>query len=179
MKEQIVEKLKNFLSERPSITEEFEVVYIMVELRKLLDRERERSASNSYSLVRFHADWALHTRKDHITPAMRKIMNNIDKAINIYPKNGNIDFLLMPEFRKELTKLLEEHDLPNEFCKNDAKWMNFVVALTQILADQPIVNPTDNIAEFRYVDVRKEGIMANIGFRGAKVGRSILLGFGL
>ena len=179
MKAQLVEKLKKFINERTSITEEFEVIYIMVELRKLLDRERGKNNSDSYSLVRFHADWALHTRKNRITSSMKKIMKNIDDAIDVYPKNGNIDFLLLPEFRKELTKLLKENDLPNEFCKNDSMWMSFMVALTQVLADQPIVNPTDNIAEFRYIDMRREGIMANIDFRGAKAGGSITVGFGL
>ena len=85
----------------------------------------------------------------------------------------------MPEFRNELTKLLEEYSLPTKFCKSDNEWMNFMVALTQVLADQPIVNPIPNIAEFRYVDLKREGIMANIDFRGAKAGRSITLGFGL
>ena len=178
MKVQIVEKLDKFLTEH-QMKEECEVVYLLVELRKLLDREREQNHSDSYPLVRFHADWAVHTRKDRITPAMEEIMTKIDRSIDILPKNGNIDFLLLPEFRNELTKLLEEYSLPTKFCKSDNEWMNFMVALTQVLADQPIVNPIPNIAEFRYVDLKREGIMANIDFRGAKAGRSITLGFGL
>lgn len=179
MKIQIVEKLNNFLSERKNITEEFEVVYIMVELRKLLDREREQNKTNNDSLVRFHADWVLHTSKDRITAPMREIMQKIDDSIDTYPKNGDISFLLFPEFRTELLQLLDEYILPNEFCKSDSIWLTFMSALTQVLADQPIVNPTDNMAEFRYVDMKKEGIMANIDFRGAKSGSSITLGFGL
>ena len=54
-----------------------------------------------------------------------------------------------------------------------------MTTLTQVLADQPIINPTDNIAEFRYVDIKREGILANIDFRGAKADGSITLGFGL
>ena len=54
-----------------------------------------------------------------------------------------------------------------------------MVNLASVLADQPIVNPTTNIAEFRYVDIKKEGIMANIDFRGSRAGFSITLGFGL
>lgn len=179
MKAQIVEKLNKFLSERSQIKEEFEVVYLMVELRKLLDREKEQNHPSPDSLVRFHADWVLHTDKRHITTAMKEIMNNIDNSIDTYPKDGNIDFLLLPEFRKELMQLLEEYDLPNNFCKNDSEWMDFMIALTQVLADQPIINPTDNIAEFRYIDIKREGVMANIDFRGSKAGGSITLGFGL
>lgn len=178
MKIQIVEKLNKFLHEHP-MKEESEVVYLLVELRKLLDREKVQNKVDSYPLVRFHADWAVHTRKDRITSAMEEIMAKIDASIDTYPKNGNIDFLLLPEFRNELTKLVEEYSLPSKFCKNDNEWMNFMLALTQVLADQPIVNPTPNIAEFRYVDIKRKGIMANIDFRGEKAGNSIALGFGL
>ena len=179
MREQIVEKLNKFLIERPQIKEEFEVVYLMVELRKLLDRERDQNRQDQDSLVRFHADWILHTDKRKITAPMKEIMEKIDGSIDTYPKDGNIEFLLLPEFRAELTKLLEDYGLPNDFCNKDDNWLIFMTALTQVLADQPIINPTDNIAEFRYVDIKREGIMANIDFRGAKAGESITLGFGL
>lgn len=178
MKIQIIEKLNRFLTEHP-MKEEFEVAYLLVELRKLLDREREQNKSDPFPLVRFHADWAVHTRKDRITPDMKEIMAKIDNSINIYPKNGNMDFLLLPEFRNELIKLLEKYGLPSSFCKSDNKWIDFMIALTQVLADQPIVDPTPNIAEFRYIDLKREGIMANIDFRGAKARGSITLGFGL
>lgn len=179
MKAQIVEKLHKFLSERTQIKEEFEIVYLMVELRKLLDREREQNRQNQDSLVRFHADWILHTDKRHITAPMKEIMQKIDDSIDTYPKDGNIEFLLLPEFRAELTQLLQEYGLPNDFCKQDNLWLDFINGLTQVLADQPIINPTDNIAEFRYVDVKREGIMATIDFRGSRAGFSITLGFGL
>jgi len=42
MRSYIVEKLNKFLNDRTQINEEFEIVYIMVELRKLLDRERDQ-----------------------------------------------------------------------------------------------------------------------------------------
>lgn len=179
MKIRIIEKLNQFLNERPSIKEESEVVYLLVELRKLLDREREDGKLDTFDLVRFHADWVVHTRKDRITPSMEKIMTQIDESIDIYPKNGDINFLLLPAFRKELQQLLSEYALPNEFCKSENSWMDFMLALAQILADQPIINPTDNIEEFRFIDIKREGIMANIDFKGAKAGESITLGFGL
>ena len=178
MKLQIIEKLDIFLKNHP-LKEECEVVYFLVELRKLLDRERDQNQSEKYTLVRFHADWIVHTRKDHITVAMKEIMGKIDESIDTYPKDENIDFLLLPEFKKELASLLEEYSLPHNFCSNDEEWLNFMVALTSALADQPIINPTPNIAEFRYIDLKKEGIMANIDFRGTKTGSSITLGFGL
>ncbi|OGK62266.1 hypothetical protein A2334_02440 [Candidatus Roizmanbacteria bacterium RIFOXYB2_FULL_38_10] len=178
MKIQIVEKLKTFLNKH-NMDEEHEVVYLMVELRKLLDREREESKPERHSLVRFHADWVVHTKKDHITKTMKEIMMRIDQSIDTYPKDGNIDFLLLPEFKNELINLLDVYGLPSVFCKNDDKWLGFIVNLAAVLADQPIVNPTPNIAEFRYVDIKREGIMANIDFTGDRAGFSITLGFGV
>lgn len=176
MRAQIIEKLDAFLKKHP-MEEECEVVYLLVELRKLLDKDRE-SGSDGYSLVRFHADWAVHTRKDKITPAIKEIMTKIENSINVLPKNGDIGFLLLPEFRDELLRLLEINGLPFDFCQKDDRWLKFMFALTQVVADQPIVNPSDNIARFRYVDMRKDGIMATIDFKDKKEGASITLGFG-
>ena len=178
-REELIEKLNKFLVKHQIFTEECHVVYLMVELRKLLDREREENFSNSDSLVRFHADWVLHTKKDHITQSMQEIMTKIDNGIDTYPKNGDIDFLSMPEFRKELVVLLKKYNLPSSFCKEDDQWLNFINILTQVLSDQPIINPTENIAEYRYIDIGAQGVMANINFRGVKTGGSIIIGFGL
>lgn len=177
MKEQIVDKLNRFLYNRRLI-EESEVVYLLVELRKLLDREKERNGLDEYSLVRFHADWVVHTKKDRITPAIMEIMTRIDDSIDVYPKNGNVEFLLLPEFRSELNEVLEKFHLPRDFCKKDNLWLDFMMTLTQILADQPIIDPTPNISEFRYIDMKREGIMATIDFKGKREGFSITLGFG-
>ncbi len=158
--------------------EECEIVYLMVELRKLLDRKREQNKPENYSLVRFHADWVVHTKKEYITKAMKEIMTRIDQSIDTYPKDDNIDFLLLPKFRNELISLLDEYGLPSDFCNSDDRWLNFMINLAAVLADQPIVNPILNIAEFRYVDIKREGIMATIDFKNKKKGASITLGFG-
>lgn len=179
VKTHIVDKLKRFLNQDTPLEKECGVVYLMVELRKLLDREKEEGTTRRYPLVRFHADWTLHTRKDRITATMEEIMEKVDNSLDPYPKDGNLNFLLMPEFRRELTDLPEKYKLPNQFCRNDNEWLGFISTMTQVLADQPLVNPTENIAEFRYVDMRRKGIMANIDFRGNKTGGSITLGFGL
>jgi len=175
MIDRIIGKLDIFLKNY-SMTKQHEVVYLMVELRKLLDRNT-KSGSEQFSLIRFHADWVVHTRKDKITPSIKKIMTEVEKNIDPYPKDGNIKFLFLPEFRDELIRCLRSNNLPVDFCQNDNRWFSFTIALTQVLADQPIINPSDNIAEFRYVDVENKGIMATIKFRNKKEGASITLGF--
>lgn len=178
MRMTIINKLFTFLNTHSPIKEEFEVVYLMAELRKILDQDKENNQIDKFPLVRFHADWALHTKKDRITPAIREIMTRISNSIDIYPKDGNVDFLLLPEFKKELIQMLKENNLPYKPFEIKNNWLSFISALSGVLADQPIVNPTEDIAEFCYLDVKEEGIMANIDFCGKRKGESITLGFG-
>lgn len=175
MKREIVNKLNLFLTNHSHFKEECEVVYLMVELRKLLDRKRQEGIDGAYPLVRFYADWTLHIQKDNITKPIKEIMQKIDALLQPYPKDDDISFLLMPEFRKEMQDLLQESGLPYDFCSGDDSWINFVGILSQILADQPIINPTDNISEFYYVPGDKKNVMVTINYSDKK--RSITLGF--
>lgn len=176
MRAEIIEKLDTFLQKHVPIKEECEVVYIMIELRKLLDREKEIGSKNSNSLIRFYADWIVHTKKSHITTTIRIIMDKIEKLINPYPEKGDLSFLLLPQFRSELATVFQEYKLSRDLVINNSYWRNFVYFLAQILADQPLVNPSSSIAEFRYIKINNNKIMVNIDFKGHKKGQSITLG---
>jgi hypothetical protein len=175
MKMQIAHKLNSFLLEHSQIKKESDAVYIMVELRKLIDIEREESTNNKRLLIRFYANWVVHTSKDRVTIAMKKIMQKVSNSINIYSKNSNIEFISMPEFKKKLLELLDDYNLPNEFCQNN-NWSIFVNSLTRVLANQPIINPTNDIAEFRYTTTNEKEILVDIDFRGKRAGLSVTLG---
>jgi hypothetical protein len=68
MKPDIVEKLRGELRER--IYSERQVVYILAELRKLMELESigrieaGAPADNSYFALKFYCDWAVHVRLD-------------------------------------------------------------------------------------------------------------------
>jgi len=57
---EIVEKLNDFLGEHAPFMEECHVVYMLVETRKVLDRENNRK----YPILRFYCNWTVHTDKD-------------------------------------------------------------------------------------------------------------------
>ena len=65
-------KLEGLLRKLP-FTEECQVVYFFVEIRKLLDR---MNRSEDYEYIRFFCDWVLHTEK---TRNLDIIRDDIDK----------------------------------------------------------------------------------------------------
>jgi hypothetical protein len=70
---EIVDKLNSFLSTHHTFTEEAQVVYLLIEIRKILDRD----SNMKYPLLRFYCDWCVHTRKDKITPQIKLIMEQL------------------------------------------------------------------------------------------------------
>jgi len=134
MEEAIKEKLSNVLAE--PIEKECQVVYIMVEIRKLLDR----FSVQKYNLLRFFCDWILHIEINNLSPA-REILNRIAEE----HKNGefgstSIEFISFDHLRNEMTGFLKEKDinLPTEWLISPEKWDVFRKFFTNIIKDCPL-----------------------------------------
>jgi hypothetical protein len=69
----IIDKLDYFLRKHMPPDEECFAVYLLVEIRKVM--EHDKSASNPF--LKFYADWSVHTSKDRLTPQMEQILNEI------------------------------------------------------------------------------------------------------
>jgi len=173
VKNQIVEKLNRFLKIHYSLHEECEVMYLMIELRKLLDHEEE--VAKKYPLVRFYADWSVHTQKDIITDSMRQIMEKVDSMYLVtdygdghhsisMKKDINLDFILMPELRNEMGQMFSDFSIISKLTI-DNNWTYFVRLLSRILADQPMINPTKRIEKFYYLKTRRREVIVAIDFR--------------
>jgi len=85
MKDEITNKLTDFLNRTERFTEESQVVYTLVELRKLLDHY----GSNA-RLLRFYADWSVHIAKDRNNKSFESIgaaiyKNAVDKINADHP----------------------------------------------------------------------------------------------
>lgn len=78
MKDQLIEKLDCLLAERQTFSEA-EVVYVLVESRKLLDRQ-SADGENLFPLVRFYADWSVHTSKDRHLGSIKQIAAQLATA---------------------------------------------------------------------------------------------------
>lgn len=165
---EIVEKLDSFLKQHAPFTEECHVLYLLVETRKILDRENNRN----YSILRFYCNWSVHTDKDS-TKEMEAIMNEIYRdvekqitnpaLVGMGEKTKIIGFMYMEDLQAEMEKFIQEYQLPNSITENK-NWLEFVKLLVKILADQPINTPCANIKQFTFLPAADGCVRGRIDF---------------
>src|SRR5689334_16012564 len=148
----IVEKLSQLLGREGLALEECHVVYIMVEIRKLIDKDRT-ALLKAFPLLKFYADWSVHTEKGRVTPEIRTAAEQVYafsvKRINEkYPGLNETSpleaFAHGHDLRTELASFVAHFGLPSGIA--DQGWINFVECLIRVLEDQPILQPTNDIA---------------------------------
>ncbi|MBI2036590.1 hypothetical protein HYT17_03095 [Candidatus Microgenomates bacterium] len=164
-REEIIEKLDKFLAKYSVPDEECYVVYLLVEIRKLLERE----GSPKFPLVRFYCDWTVHTKKDRSLQAIKEIVDRIDGCFSIQShyllKSDEIfNFLKMAELRKEFNQLFKRYNLQTNILGGDISWASFVDTLTKALSEQPILNPKAGIKSISLVPFGKGRNAINIEF---------------
>lgn len=150
---QIEEKLNIFLSEHNPFKGECDIVYFLVEVRKILDHEN----NNKYEILRFYSDWSVHTAKDKITKEIKKVMEDIYKEIMLYIKNKPyiikntkiLGFADFKELRGEIDLFLREHNLPDDLIVEG--WVVFKGFLSKVLTDQPINKPCNGIKKYSLI----------------------------
>jgi hypothetical protein len=174
MKSEIIEKINEYLH-RNKVNEEDQVVYLMVELRKLLDRQGDSGVKSKYPLIRFYSDWIVHTDKKNITSAIRIILNTIESKLTPHPVNDDVEFLLLPEFKSELAMLFKQCNITDVLCEDSDRWRKFVIALTKVLADQPMLDPTKHIKEFRYITRDMNHLSVTIDFKDNRGSITIMI----
>jgi len=163
---QIAIKLTNLLVKGLGSAGEPNVVYMLVELRKILEHEQ---AELKYPHLKFFADWAVHIRKDKISAPMKAMLEiAYREAADAIAKEGNLDdpsvapvlsFAKLSEFRDELRSFLEAQNIPSDITRSDPEWKVFTHHLIQVLEGQPLVP--------------KDGIIKDICFQGDAQGRVI------
>lgn len=133
MENEILTKLKKIF-EKP-IGEESQVVYIMVQIRKLLDRT---DANLKYSLLWFYCSWVLHPKMNRLS-VVRDILNKIaeehrKKGIN----QANLDFINFIHLRKEMKEFFQEKNLPMDVFKKEKNWRKFRELLISVIQGCPL-----------------------------------------
>ena len=153
---EISAKLNVFLKRHVPLDEECHVVYVMVELRKLIEHW-----GFDAPLLKFYADWTLHTEKtgnlQHIGPIAHSMYVGVESHITV-PNDGMIKamerFLGMEELRKQMKKLFDAGGINAALLDHDALWKRFVDLFSAVLADQPIRQPCGaaaNVSEIRFI----------------------------
>ncbi|OGZ70255.1 MAG: hypothetical protein A2904_01150 [Candidatus Staskawiczbacteria bacterium RIFCSPLOWO2_01_FULL_33_9] len=152
MEEEIVRKLKLALGE--PIEKEKDVVYVLAEIRKLLEGNKIKSV---YPILNFYCNWALHPEIDK-TSSVRSILEKIEQGIlskkyNVWAVWAMIDF---EEFHREMGLFLNKFDIVDQFG-NRKYWENFRTLLVDILIDCPLKPSYGDIEEFRFIKSSERG----------------------
>ncbi len=133
------------------ISSEAEALYLMVEVRKLLEQQQ---AKKQYEYLTFHCDWALHATLEGATA--QKILKRFDAA-NIHLKAGvklddlpgplriEIDHISkMRYFEDQLGSFLKANRLPPLETTRADGWIHFVHLYAKIVEGCPLVMTAKN-----------------------------------
>jgi hypothetical protein len=148
-----LQKLKNFLSSNRHFITEQDTLYLLVYLRRHLERE---DLKNNYKIVLFYCDWALHYEKTQNIEHIEDIIQKIQADLFWNSKSNETErFLEMEHFKKEMSKLLSDLDLMN-ITQNENKWFNFRNNLIRILASCPLKVKREYFFELTYTELKGE-----------------------
>jgi hypothetical protein len=139
VKDAILHKLNLALSS--PVTTEAQAVYVLVELRKLLDRRRKEGRGPDFLNIRFCSDWAVHVQLHGATA--KQIVSD---AQNLYQKSKTGTFtdeekeyfrgrFTLQPVKEELRSLCEESDLP---AFTNAGWNSFLACFLAVIEDCPL-----------------------------------------
>lgn len=133
--------LARLLNKPHLFDQEAYVVYFMVELRKLLDREKPKEM---FTLIRFYADWTVHTSKDRYIEQIKPVIQRIASQVPIakyesYMPAFKLSILDFVELQSELRLLLVEYELNTRIVEESPTWKQFINTLCSVLVDQPLI----------------------------------------
>lgn len=166
---EISDKLKTFLDTQLPFDHERDVVYFMVEIRKVIDLD---NSAKMFPLLKFYSDWIVHSRKDYITSEIEDMMKKMyDHAVKIISSPMTIEadspmmeFAYMKELRKEMRAFLRAHGIDTALSDHDDPWISFISPLIKVLENQPIVNPIPEVVQFLFTPANTGCVEGVINF---------------
>jgi hypothetical protein len=137
MKDELIFKIQGVLSQ--PITQEMQVVYLLVELRKLMDREAYQD-----SVLRMFCNWVVHTKLERRAEGSEIILTEFDEIITgLLERNAarttHFEHLSFDKFRKALARCFDAFNLSAPFIREDGKYVEFVHLYSSVLGECPIV----------------------------------------
>src|SRR5208282_250691 len=136
MKDELIRKIQDVLDRR--ITNEMQVVYLLVELRKLMDRDNYKDP-----VLRTFSNWVVHTSLGNRAEGSTFILSEFDRFMaelyerqKLLPHHGHIS---LGTFREALNRCFERFGLSAKFVKNRAEWKKFGTLYCLIVGECPIV----------------------------------------
>ena len=154
MTKDIVTKLNIHLSK--PIESECSAVYLLAEIRKLIELEKPNL---QLFALKMYCNWALHVNLDKsrtTLPFLSRIDNYVINRVAGYRGNNALsftdehelflEFLYLDTFRKELQSFLEYYNINHEICIDDKLWFAFLEAYGGVIEDGTLtVNSVDDL----------------------------------
>ena len=143
MKKDIVAKLAGILD--GAIDNECKVVYLLAEVRKLLERDDPDHAKGSLWM---YCHWALHV--DLISPKTTEgLLEKVDRWVThtvqyltphgawTFGEEWDLfrEFIYFSTFRAQLRAFLSSYDLPTTLCIDDDQWNCFIREYGSVIED--------------------------------------------
>jgi hypothetical protein len=142
MQDEIVRKLRDELG-RPLLRES-QVLYIMAETRKFIEREKDEGRKD-YPLLEFFCNWVLHIKVDrpHNAVNIRLFLQVFDfkdgMSLEAYlASNFFQDIMHLKVLKSELRRFLEERGLQRELVDEHNWWSSFIYLYTSIVSEVPL-----------------------------------------
>jgi hypothetical protein len=147
----LIHKLTRAL--KKPVQTECEVVYVMVEIRKLMDRgegERRKTVPEAdrrrlrpeFPVLKLFCDWAVHINIEWNREA-EPLMREFDGAVESV-KAGNgiplafLEFLSLSHLREEFARFLKVNGLPIRLVEDAHSWDRFLDLYSAVVSDCPI-----------------------------------------
>jgi len=156
VRHEILAKLKSHVAR--GLTREADVVYLLVQVRKLLEQENEEG---EWPALHFYANWVVHHRLDRVRQgsAFQAMLGRLEAAVRAQSNQelaigkSLADAVSLRTLYKDLIEFWETHeDLDVTLMKKAGFWENFAGLLISVLTDLPLVAPSAGlIREFRYL----------------------------
>ena len=137
----IVEKLQPLLEK--GIETEIEVVYLLVELRKLLEHDNKKDV---YPVLHFYCNWVAHTKLS-LSPIADEIVrlfddmvaDTVNAELNQERCQKMNDVVNIRVLLTELNTYLEGLVLPTTVCTSADDWREFRKRLGSVIQDCPLL----------------------------------------
>ncbi|NIA18293.1 MAG: hypothetical protein GWO79_00190, partial [Actinobacteria bacterium] len=143
-KKGIIEKINKFLQEHPNFKEECEIVYLLAEIRKILEFEKKSNKKTSYKSLSFYCNWALHIHLKERSRSAKYISDEFNKSMGVIylaelkkDMRSHDDFFKLEDLRLELKDFFKDKDrnLPQDMLNENKKWKQFKKLFLKIIAE--------------------------------------------
>jgi hypothetical protein len=141
----IIEKLRAQL--RKPIELEQQVVYMLVQIRKLLESQ---NLKKTFPVLVLYADWVVHAKLTRssvareIIEAFEEWCIRIANGQHLTLQDAAYRYLNEIALRAEMRSFLEFSELPVEICTDAQRWGEFRSALVSTIEGIPLEAPLEN-----------------------------------